>query len=64
MAFERDLEITTDGRVLKQLSSEGKITTHEFQNREELIRLAQPVQTEFAKRIGAYDVLQAIRDLR
>lgn len=64
MSYERDLEISTDGRVLKELSSTGRVQTYEFQNREELVRLAQPVQTEFAKRIGAFDVLQAIRDLR
>ncbi len=64
MAYERDLEISTDGRVLKELRNEGRIKTYEFQSLEELVRLAQPVQTEFAKGIGAYDVLQAIRDLR
>ena len=63
MEFERKLEIATDDPLMAQLEKEGKIQTHIFEEKEELLRLAAPVKEEYARSIGASEILKAINDI-
>jgi tripartite ATP-independent transporter DctP family solute receptor len=56
----RKLESTEDAAILERMEAEGKLTTHPFAGRERLLELAKPVQAEYAKEIGAEDVLARI----
>ena len=64
MEFERKLEIAIDDPLMKQLEAEGKVRLHPFEEREELLRQAEPVKEAYAKEIGAYDILQTINAIR
>ena len=64
MEFERELEIETDGPLMQKLAEEGKVKLYEFEEREELLRLARPVQEAYAKEVGAYEVYQAIQEIQ
>ena len=46
------------------MEEDEKLNTHEFVEREELLRRAEPVLTEYAREIGTEDVLTRIRDIR
>jgi len=59
-AYGRQLESTEDTKMLARMESEGKLRTHEFTEREELMRLADPVKAQYAKDIGAEPVLARI----
>jgi len=59
-AFGRHLESSEDAAKLAQLEKEGKLRTHVFTQREELLRLAEPVKLAYAKEIGAEEVLARI----
>ena len=60
MIFERNYEIETDDPLMAQLEKEGKIRTHPFTEREQLLELAAPVKAAYAAEIGAGPVLEAI----
>jgi len=62
-AFGRHLESTQDAEVLSQLEKEHKVRTHRFTQRDELMRLAEPVKADYAKEIGAEEVLACINAL-
>ena len=62
--FGRDLESSEDSAILAKMEEDGKLTTHEFVEREELLRRAEPVLTEYAREIGTEDVLARIRAIR
>jgi len=62
--FGRDLESSQDSIILAKMEEDEKLNTHEFVEREELLRRAEPVLTEYAREIGTEDVLTRIRDIR
>ena len=63
-AYGRHLESTEDAVKLAQMESEGKLRTHEFTQREEFLRLAEPVKRAYAKEIGAENVLARVNAAR
>jgi TRAP-type transport system periplasmic protein len=60
MAYERGIEMGQDDPVLMELQKSGKINVHHFEDREEMLRLAEPVKKAFAEEIGATRILEAI----
>ena len=62
--FGRELESSEDNAILAKMEEEDKLRTHEFVERDELLRRAEPVLTEYAQEIGAGDVLARIRAIR
>lgn len=59
-AFGRQLESTEDAAILAKMEKEGKLTTHPFTERDELLRLAEPVKREYAREIGAEEIYNRI----
>ena len=59
-AYGRRLESTEDAETLTRLAKEGKLRTHEFRQRDELLRLAEPVKAAYAKEVGGETVLSRI----
>ncbi len=64
MIFERNFEIETDDPLMQQLEAEGKIRTHPFEERDQLLELAAPVKAAFAEEIGAVSILNAINKIQ
>lgn len=60
-AFGRKLESSEDSAILAKMKSEGKLNTHEFTERAELLKRAEPVITKYAQEIGAENVVARIR---
>ena len=58
--FGRKLEASEDQDRLKRLEKEGKLKTYVFADREQLLRLAEPVKQAYAKEIGAEALLASI----
>ena len=63
-AWGRQAESTEDAAVLTKLKAEGKLRTHVFTQREELMRLAEPVKAAYAKEIDAVDVYARINAVK
>lgn len=61
--FHRNTEFAEGDGILKELVDEGKLTVIEFDNTEMRNR-ALPVVEEYAKEIGAEEILEAIKDLQ
>ena len=59
-AYGRQLESTEDAEILARMESDGKLRLHEFTQREELMRLAEPVKAAYAKEINAEDVFSRV----
>ncbi|MEO7415348.1 MAG: TRAP transporter substrate-binding protein [Opitutaceae bacterium] len=59
-AWGRQAESSEDAAVLARLRTEGKLRTHVFTDRDELLRLAEPVKAAYAKEIDAIDVYSRI----
>ncbi|MEO5957987.1 MAG: TRAP transporter substrate-binding protein [Opitutaceae bacterium] len=59
-AWGRQAESTEDAAVLAKLKSEGKLRTHPFTQRDELLKLAEPVKVAYAKEIDAVEVYARI----
>ena len=59
-AYGREIESTEDSGILSQMEQEGKLRTHVFEERAELLRLAEPVKEAFARSIKAVEVLNRI----
>ena len=59
-AFGRHLESTEDAAILSQLKKENKVRTHQFTQRDELMRLAEPVKAAYAEEINAKQVLARV----
>ncbi len=53
-------ESAQDSAILARLEAEGKLTTHRFTERKELLRLAKPVKEAYAKKINAGELLARI----
>lgn len=64
MEFERNYEIAIDAPLMSQLVKEGKVSTHEFTELQELQELAAPVKRDYAAEIGASDILEAINAIQ
>lgn len=63
-AYGRQLESTEDAAILAKMEKEGKLRTHEFTQRDELLRLAEPVKTDYAKSIKAEGVLARVNAVK
>jgi len=59
-AFGRQWESAEDAAMLTQMESEGKLRTHPFAERDELLRLAEPVKAAYAHEIEADEVYARI----
>lgn len=63
-AYGRHLESTEDAAMLAQLEKEKKLRMHEFKQRDELMKLAEPVKAAYAKEINAEDILARINAVK
>ena len=63
-AHGRQLESTEDMATLTALQDEGKLQLHPFSQRDELLRLAEPIKSAYASEIGAMDVLDRVNAIR
>jgi TRAP-type C4-dicarboxylate transport system substrate-binding protein len=63
-AFGRAAESREDSEVLARMVREGKARVHEFTEREQLLRLAEPVKQAYAREIGAETVLEQINAVK
>ena len=59
-AYGRHLESTEDASILTGLENENKVRIHQFSQRDELLRLAEPVKNAYAKEINAEKILARI----
>jgi tripartite ATP-independent transporter DctP family solute receptor len=62
--YGRELESTEDKARLERMEKEGKLKTHVFTDRAQLLKLAEPVKQGYAKEVGAEDVLARINAIR
>jgi TRAP-type C4-dicarboxylate transport system substrate-binding protein len=58
--FGRELEAGDDRQRLERLAAEGKIELVPFADREELLRLTEPLRASYAEEVGAADVYARI----
>lgn len=63
-AYHRVLDVTEDDDKLKKLAADRKLRIHSFGERDKLVQLAQPVWAEYAREIGAEDILAAVRAVK
>jgi tripartite ATP-independent transporter DctP family solute receptor len=61
--YGRQLESTEDAAILAQLEKDNKARVHQFTQRDELLRLAEPVKSAYAKEINAEKILARINAL-
>ena len=59
-AWGREAETREDAAILAKLKADGKLRTHPFTQREELLRLAEPVKQAYAREIEADKVYARI----
>ena len=62
-AFGRRIESTQDAAILSSLEKDKKLRTHEFTQRDQLLKLAEPVKAAYAKEIKAEHILDRIDDM-
>ncbi|PJI85383.1 tripartite ATP-independent transporter DctP family solute receptor [Yoonia maricola] len=62
-SFGRALESGQDGEKLQEMIDAGQITVHEFDGRDTMLELVQPVQDAYAAELGATELLTAIRGM-
>jgi tripartite ATP-independent transporter DctP family solute receptor len=63
-AFGRNLESSEDQARLQRLEKEGKLKTYVFKDRDQLLKLAEPVKNDYAREVGAEDVLARINAIK
>ena len=63
-AYGRNLESSEDQARLQRMEKEGKLKTYAFVDRDQLLKLAEPVKQMYAKEVGAEDVLARINAIR
>jgi tripartite ATP-independent transporter DctP family solute receptor len=61
--FGRREESAQDAAVLAKLEADGKLQTHVFIERDEILRLVEPIKQSYARDIGAQDVLARINSV-
>ncbi len=59
-AYGRQLESTEDAQILAQMEANGRLRLHEFTQREDLLRLAEPVKAAYAKEIHAEEIYSRV----
>jgi TRAP-type transport system periplasmic protein len=59
-AYGRELESSQGAEKLAKMEADGLLTTHEFQDRERLLELAEPVKEAYAAELGALAVYKAV----
>ena len=62
--YGRGIESAQDTEILTKLEKQKKLRLHEFTQRTELLRLAEPVKEEYAKQINAENVLIQINAMQ
>lgn len=63
-AYGRQLESTEDQQRLQRLEKEGKLKTYVFADRDQLMKLAEPIKQAYAKEVGAEAVLTSINVIK
>ena len=63
-AYGRNLESGEDQARLQRLEKEGKLKTYVFTDRDQLLKLAEPIKQMYAKEVGAEDVLARINAIK
>lgn len=63
-AYGRQLESTEDAAILAEMEKQGKLRTHRFTQRDELLRLAEQVKADYAKSIKAEAVLARVNAVK
>ena len=59
-AYGRHLESTEDAGILARMEAEGRLRTHKFTQRDELLRLSEPAKTAYAREINGEHVLARV----
>ena len=59
-AYGRHLESTEDAEILDKMEADGMLRLHQFTQREQLMRLAEPVKAAYAREIDAVHVLSRV----
>jgi len=62
--YGRKLESTEDQQRLQRMEKEGKLKTYVFTDRDQLLKLVEPIKQGYAKEIGAEDVLARINAIK
>jgi tripartite ATP-independent transporter DctP family solute receptor len=62
--YGRKLESSEDQARLQRLEKEGKLKTFVFKDRDQLLKLAEPVKQMYAKEVGAEEVLARINAIK
>ena len=62
-AFGREVESTEDAAILARLGEEGRLRVHAFTEREEILKLAEPVKAAYAREIKAEKILARINGM-
>ena len=62
-AHGRGIESGQDGEKLTMMEDNGWLTTVPFDDRDQLLEMALPVQDEFAAELGASETLERIRGM-
>jgi TRAP-type C4-dicarboxylate transport system substrate-binding protein len=62
--YGRNLESGEDQARLQRLEKDGKLKTYVFADRDQLLKLAEPVKQMYAKEVGAEDVLARINAIK
>jgi tripartite ATP-independent transporter DctP family solute receptor len=63
-AYGRQIESSEDQQRLQRLEKEGKLKTYVFADRDQLMKLAEPIKQAYAKEVGAEAVLTSINGIR
>ena len=63
-AYGRNLESSEDQARLQRMEKEGKLKTYVFADRDQLLKLAEPVKQMYAKEVGAEEVLARINAIK
>jgi TRAP-type C4-dicarboxylate transport system substrate-binding protein len=63
-AYGRKIESSEDQARLQRLEKEGKLKTYVFADRDQLLKLAEPVKQMYAKEVGAEETLARINATR
>lgn len=59
-AYGRQIESSEDAAKLAKMEKDGLLITHEFQDRDKLLELAEPVKRAYAEELGALEVYEAV----
>jgi TRAP-type C4-dicarboxylate transport system substrate-binding protein len=63
-AHGRQIESSEDAAKLEALEKAGRLKRIAFKDRDQMKKLVDPVMAEYAKEIGAEDILKKINDIK